>query len=89
MPAPPVALGGQVPAAPVNEEDESEREEDAKARESLARGDRRADLSRHRSSRGGPCVSPKQHLIDLSHFTCLRPTAADPFRNGLGTPFRC
>jgi hypothetical protein len=89
MPAPPVALGGQLPAAPLNEEDETEREEDAKARESLARGDRRAELSRHGSSRAGLHASPKQHLIDLTRFTSLRPTAADPFRNGLGTPFRC
>jgi hypothetical protein len=89
MPPPSFSLGGgRIPAAPLTEEDESEREEEVKAREASSRPERRADISR-KQSRGNSRLSFKQRPIDLSLFAALRPTAADPFRNGLGTPFRC
>ena len=91
IPPPAVALGGQLPSAPVpvSEEDEIERHGDIRAREAAGRSDRRLDHPRNQTNRGYSSCSLKQRLIHLSHFSQLRPTAADPFRNGLGTPIRC
>jgi hypothetical protein len=91
IPPPAVALGGQLPSAPspVSEEDEIERHGDIRAREAAGRSDRRTDRARSGTRSGRDTLPLKQRLSHLSHFGTLRPAAADPFRNGLGTPFRC
>jgi hypothetical protein len=84
-----VALGGQLPSAPVpaSEEDEIERHGEVRSREASGRSERRQGEPRTNLTRG--LASLRQRLARQSHFSHLRPTAADPFRNGLGTPFRC
>lgn len=89
IPPPSVALGGQLPTAPVpaSEEDEIERHGEVRSREASGRSERRQDEPR--TSLNQSFSSLKQRLARQSHFSHLRSTAADPFRNGLGTPFRC
>lgn len=91
IPPPAVALGGQLPSTPVpvSEEDEIERHGDVRSREAAGRSDRRTDRSRNGTRSGHGTLPLKQRLSLLSHFSTLRPEAADPFRNGLGTPIRC
>ncbi len=80
----PVVPVGNAPVAPVNEEDD-EREVDGKERVSSP--------SRHYS----PVREPVErfapaHASNRSHLTRARavpPVSEDPFRNGLGTPYRC
>ncbi|VTS01893.1 unnamed protein product [Gemmata massiliana] len=80
----PVVPVGGLPVTPVNEEDD-EREVDGKERVSSP--------SRHYS----PVREPVErftpgHTPYRSHLTRVRavpPVSEDPFRNGLGTPYRC
>lgn len=82
--APPAtALGGQFPSTPVNEEEETERAESAK--EAISRTDRRSDRSDLRG-RGFP-APPFGKPLAVHPISC--PTPLDPFRNGLGSPYRC
>ncbi|MBX9626005.1 MAG: hypothetical protein K2X82_19565 [Gemmataceae bacterium] len=82
-----VGLATPAPAGPVNEEeDETPRDEAAKPGEADPRSDRRPVrlpplLGRLPFAATAPAGHPSTALA--------RPTAADPFRNGLGSPFRC
>ncbi|MBX9580062.1 MAG: hypothetical protein K2X87_07100 [Gemmataceae bacterium] len=83
----PPAPVGQSPAAPVNEEEDgNERDEAAKKPEAVQWTDRRPD--RHPPTLGRlPFASTAR--ADHPSTRLARPTAADPFRNGLGSPYRC
>lgn len=67
---------------PIEEEDESERA-DAEQRDAELRIERRFE-SRHRSAGRLPLAERTSH-----RFTSNPIPAADPFRNGLGTHYRC
>lgn len=79
---PALAAPGNAGPAPVSEEDEREEEEVAEGR---AAHDRRAPLDRPRVGTTLPVVRGKLRPFSGP----ARPTAADPFNNGLGTHFRC
>jgi hypothetical protein len=75
-----------VPSAPTNEDDENQREETAEEQTADPRLVRLPN----------PLPPAADRLARLSVHSPLRPTAAragptseDPFRNGLGTPYRC
>ena len=86
--APPPVAPGQVPTSPVNEEEETHRTENTGDRPSETRLERRADRSRSGSSRESVLLCAFRP-ITRSRTDHLRPTDADPFHNGLGTPIRC
>lgn len=79
-----LAPAGESPAAPTSEEDD-ERENDGKERHSTA--------PRHRAPTRElliwlpPAVAP--HRTHVTRPRTSPPVAVDPFRNGLGTPYRC
>jgi hypothetical protein len=70
----------------VSEEEEHERDGAGKTAEAVHRTDRRPD--RHPPTLGR---LPFAATTRADHPSTLlaRPTAADPFRNGLGSPYRC
>jgi hypothetical protein len=80
-----------VPAAPVSsgEEDETERAENERSEEG---SQAKARAAQHRADRlpapfvriAFPTTAP---VCALTSVTC--PSPADPFRNGLGSPYRC
>ena len=81
----PLTLGGPVneAPAPVSEEDD-ERETDGKQRPTAP--------AKHRpAAREQTASLPRVHTALTSRPSCERrtPRAADPFRNGLGSPYRC
>lgn len=86
---PPAPFTGQLPTAPPNEEDESGREGGAKeaAKESAAdpRHGRRTDRP---PPRAGFLPADRDRRA-RPHSPVAYPSRADPFRNGLGTPYRC
>ena len=82
--APPAtALVGQHPSTPGNEEEETERAESAK--EAISRTDRRSD--RPDSPGRVFTVTPFGKPLAVHPIPC--PAPLDPFRNGLGSPYRC
>ena len=80
-PAPP----GPAPAPGTTSEEDDEREADSK--------ERLSDPSKHRlpaRERSAHHVATRTtHLPHLPHARTTPPVAADPFRNGLGSPYRC
>lgn len=82
----PVAPGGPVneAPAPVNEEDD-ERETAGKERLAAQAKHRPATHERIRNSTGTHTAHPSR----LSPVRTTPPGAVDPFRNGLGSPYRC
>lgn len=82
-PGAPLSPVNEAPA-PVNEEDDERETADAK--------ERIVSQSRHRLA--GPTGIGLLPLASNRHVPLLRhlptsPSASDPFRNGLGTPYRC
>src|SRR5262245_25937479 len=78
------APAGQFPTSPVSsEEEENERTEDAKQRVGH-RAEHRPDPPRFVSQ--FPVAASASPVRITSH-AC--PAPADPFRNGLGSPYRC
>ena len=79
------APAGNAPANPASEEDDERETEDGK--------ERVASPNRHRLAvRELTGQLPPVHASNLPHVARVRtspPVAADPFRNGLGTPYRC
>lgn len=90
LPLTPV-LTSEIPVAPNNEEEE-EREERG-GREEANGKERQAPLSRVPVlDREFAVLLPSLRAPHRPHVTKPRttpPVAADPFRNGLGTPYRC
>ena len=84
FPSAPVPAG-EVPAPRSEEDDERETDgEDAK--------ERHASHARHRTPVRELTGFLPTHAVPPMHVTCPRtapPVAADPFHNGLGTPYRC
>jgi hypothetical protein len=74
--------GSTAPVVPVGEEDEREKDEAAKG---AAAQERQARATRP----GYRPLRPVPRPVSGPTSGPSRPTAADPFRNGLGTPFRC
>jgi hypothetical protein len=73
---------GHAPAGPVTEEDE--RQEEAVAKE------RAAHERQQKPGRPGTVILLPVHRSSVLRTSGpSRPTAPDPFNNGLGTPFRC
>jgi hypothetical protein len=85
FPLTPAAFAGQLPSAPVGEEEENERAEDAKGRIGQ-RTEYRPDPPQI-APRLPSVASTRTFASDRTSSACLSP--ADPFRNGLGTPYRC
>jgi hypothetical protein len=83
--AQPPAFAGQAPVAPVNEEEENERTVDAKSRAGQ-RTEYRPD-----PPRVAPRISsPSSQTLSARRLNATTfPPPADPFCNGLGTPYRC
>lgn len=75
------------PPAPVNEEEEHEREQSGEERSAVPRHDRRLD---HLLSARGRLARTfvRDHNQPKTQFR-TRPASDDPFRNGLGSPYRC
>jgi len=79
-----VPASAPLPTAPVNEEDESEREEsEARA------ADPRAERPFHKSHPFCYLIPVERSAARPDRSALSRPTAADPFRNGLGSHYRC
>src|SRR5262245_38325644 len=74
---------GQLPTAPVSEEEENERAEDAKHRAGQ-RVEYRPDPPRI-----APQLPAATSIATTRVTSSDCPSPADPFRNGLGTPYRC
>jgi hypothetical protein len=85
-PCVPVAPGGPLneAPAPVNEEDD-ERETDVKERLTAQAKHRPATGERVGNSTGAHTARPSR----LSPVCTTPPGPVDPFRNGLGSPYRC
>lgn len=79
---PALAAPGNAGPAPVNEEDERGGEEEVQLRAAHDRRDPPAGP-------GAGARLPVPKLVFRSPSGPSRPTAADPFNNGLGTHFRC
>lgn len=71
--------------APFEEEDENERT-DPEQRDVELRLERRHES---KPSGTGVRLAPPNHRVAAQHSLPIRTTAEDPFRNGLGTPYRC
>ncbi len=82
---PPVAFAGQLPIAPLNEEEENERVADAKGRIGQ-RTEYRTDPPRIAPRL--PSIAPTG-ITDGGRTSSASLFPADPFHNGLGTPYRC
>lgn len=80
----PVLPPAPLPFAPVNEEDESQREESAKEVAHL-RPDRHVG---HRAARDRLSTADPRGAARARN-PVSRPAPADPFRNGLGAHYRC
>ncbi len=84
-PVVPISPGGPVNEAPVPVNEDDERETDGKER--LTAQTKHRHAVREPSGQG-----PQVHAAHSSRPYSVRttpPVAVDPFRNGLGTPYRC
>ena len=75
------------PLAPVNEEEENEREESGEERAADPRHDRRPEQFRSARVRLARTISRDHDKPTTPSRTLHAPE--DPFRNGLGSPYRC
>lgn len=78
-----IAPAGNSPTAPVGPQDEREEEQVSEERAAQKPHDR------HPGPFATSSLLPVLRPVRPSPSGPSRPTAADPFRNGLGTPFRC
>jgi hypothetical protein len=88
LPACPACPLPVAPVAPVGEEEESQRQEEAKERAANPRADRQPSRPRFSSDRH-PVATYSAQAITTTRSSHSPPAPADPFRNGLGSPYRC
>ncbi|QEG26012.1 hypothetical protein GobsT_07470 [Gemmata obscuriglobus] len=87
----PVVPVPAAPDAPTNEEEE-QREERGEREESAAKARHTFPYRNAEPIRELVATLPPAHAMHYSHVAKPRttpPSAADPFRNGLGAPYRC
>lgn len=84
--SPPVNLGQQLPGSPV--EDDEEEQEESLAQKRLADSALPHSGERSRTTPGS-WIDPSAVARPTSFAALPRPAPADPFRNGLGTHYRC
>jgi hypothetical protein len=82
-PGPVPAPIGQLPTAPLSEEEENERAEEVKNRVGQ-RAEHRPD-----PPRTAPRLPAATSAATARAISSGCPSPADPFRNGLGSPYRC